>query len=455
MNGIMSVVPAQMRQTSWNSKMQSHEYSGPCPFCGGNDRFHVYPDVDEIAGVGAIGRYLCMGSNSGGRSGCGRKGDGIDLAKELYNIGFSEACQKLGLDAQKVLDFRAAQKGGAAAPMKQHIETKALSEISDVWRTRAAAAARWASGQLTDEPLDYLLARGVTSQSIKHHLLGFNPEYQRVDSRRWGFTDVFNMSVPRGLLIPWFNDEGAIIGIRFRRLPSDESAEARNHYGRDKDGGINRYKWLRGSATQTLFNGETLFPSCDVALFEGELDAIIAAQSCMQSPISIAATGGTSGARSQQARRTLARCSQVLLCFDADEAGDKAADYWLGTLNNARRWRPLWSDANEMHSDGIDIEDWLSLALAPTPADDLRCACGAEVEYFGEDGIPYCVAHYSETPREVPPVAPAPDVIPTVKYNPDVCSQCGSRSVKWFLTGGAPYCDRCYQKVRPQGVWSR
>lgn len=346
-----------------------------------------------------------MGSKEG-RSGCGRKGNGIDLAEELYKISFREACQKLGLDSQKVLDYRTSQKGGAAAHvMKTPVEEKSLSEISDAWRKNAQVLAKYASSQLKGEALDYLTGRGITHQSIRNHLLGFWPEYKWTDTQPWGASKG-KMRLPRGIVIPWFNDAGEILCMRFRRLPSDESKQAREFYGVEKDGAINRYRSLLGSSTHYLYNGDTLFPGCDAALFEGELDAIIAEQACIQSPISIVATGSTSGARTGYAPRMLRRCDHVLVCFNADKAGEKAAKYWIDTLKNARRWRPLWGDANEMHKDGIDVANWLSLGLASTPAVNedevpgtphgLYCACGTMVEYYGEDGTPYCGTHYPE-----------------------------------------------------------
>jgi len=59
------------------------EYAGACPFCGGNDRFRLWP---EDRG----GRYWCRG--------CGTSGDAIQYLRDYRNLSFAEACAILGHD---------------------------------------------------------------------------------------------------------------------------------------------------------------------------------------------------------------------------------------------------------------------------------------------------------------------------------------------------------------------
>ena len=55
------------------------EFSGPCPGCGGEDRFHVWPET---------GRYWCRG--------CGRKGDTIQFLRDFQGLSFRDACRVIG-----------------------------------------------------------------------------------------------------------------------------------------------------------------------------------------------------------------------------------------------------------------------------------------------------------------------------------------------------------------------
>jgi len=55
------------------------EYCGPCPDCGGEDRFRVWPET---------GRYWCRG--------CGRKGDSIQFLRDFHGLSFRDACRVVG-----------------------------------------------------------------------------------------------------------------------------------------------------------------------------------------------------------------------------------------------------------------------------------------------------------------------------------------------------------------------
>src|SRR2546430_13712324 len=58
------------------------EYAGPCPFCGGRDRFRVQPEK---------GRWWCRGCSGGPRW-----QDAIGYVRRREGLGFAEACERLG-----------------------------------------------------------------------------------------------------------------------------------------------------------------------------------------------------------------------------------------------------------------------------------------------------------------------------------------------------------------------
>lgn len=58
------------------------EYHSPCPWCGGHDRFVIWPRE------GAGGRYFCRG--------CDRRGDCIELMREKLSMSFPDAALSVG-----------------------------------------------------------------------------------------------------------------------------------------------------------------------------------------------------------------------------------------------------------------------------------------------------------------------------------------------------------------------
>ena len=56
------------------------EYAGPCPWCGGTDRFHVWPDADRPG-------YWCRQ--------CGKHGDAIQYLRDRHGLSYRQACERL------------------------------------------------------------------------------------------------------------------------------------------------------------------------------------------------------------------------------------------------------------------------------------------------------------------------------------------------------------------------
>lgn len=55
------------------------ELCGPCPWCGGKDRFTLFAGQ----GNNGLGRFWCRQ--------CGRGGDAIQFVREMEGVGFKEA----------------------------------------------------------------------------------------------------------------------------------------------------------------------------------------------------------------------------------------------------------------------------------------------------------------------------------------------------------------------------
>jgi hypothetical protein len=76
-------------------KRGKNVWKGPCPRCGGDDRFQVKVPFENAPG----GVFYCFGPNAG-RAGCDWSGDGITFLHEYYGWSKSEAARELGVDIQ-------------------------------------------------------------------------------------------------------------------------------------------------------------------------------------------------------------------------------------------------------------------------------------------------------------------------------------------------------------------
>ncbi|RME79661.1 MAG: hypothetical protein D6784_00375 [Chloroflexi bacterium] len=174
----------------------------------------------------------------------------------------------------------------------------------------------------------------------------------RDKAARWGVEDRETIYLAAGVVIPWLVD-GKPHKVNIRRLAVAD--------------GQSKYSSPAGwCGVRPLYNADALQPGRPAVLVEGEFDAL-AVQQAAGDLVTPVATGSKDAGRAARWVARLAACSLVLVAFDADEPGDKAASAWLELLPNARRWRPLLKDAGEMLAQSLDIRRWIE-AGCPEPA---------------------------------------------------------------------------------------
>ena len=159
--------------------------------------------------------------------------------------------------------------------------------------------------------------------------------------------------LPRGIVIPWWID-GALWRLNVRRpLSLWQRAQ-----------GQPKYVGPAGFANG-LYNAGGLTTGRPVVLVEVEIDALTV-QQAMGDRVAAVATGSTAGSRRGAWLSRLSLASLVLVAFDDDAngAGDRAAAWWLDALPNARRWRPLAHDVNDMARAGLDVAAWVNEGVA-------------------------------------------------------------------------------------------
>lgn len=317
-----------------SSTYNGGEWHGPCPQCGGADRFHVWPKR---------GRFWCRQ--------CNVKGDVIELVRVLDNVGFKEACERLSIPLEampsaakpkapprpQVNDLK--RDYACFDPAWQQAATQFLKQSRrNLWDNRHAAAAAY----LTDQ-------RHLSIEAILEAGLGFNPTAQR---QRWGNINVW---LPRGIVIPWI-DNDKVWRIRFRCLDGNYK-----HYTPKISGTEMKYPQVSGAANG-LYNGWEeleITPDSIVVMVEGEFDALALKSNTTMPKLQVVATGGVSQARVLRWVAALSVARVVYLAFDSEQAGALAAVWWSSVLPNAHRLIPTRHDITDMVAGGDNLNHWL------------------------------------------------------------------------------------------------
>lgn len=342
------------------------EYHGPCPWCGDDgkgsksDRFIIWP---------AEGRYLCRR--------CGKKGDDIQFIREYKNMGYTEACEYLHYGTN-IIHHNHHNHHNDNIHHINHNHEQPLQPPSSAWLSQALPFLLSCQESLwTDagaRALDWLRGRGLTDTTIRAAGLGYCDHDRYVEREAWGLSPeqradgkAKGLWLPRGVVIPWEVD-GALWALRIRRAQGDP-----------------KYYLLPGSQAGALYGADAIQTGGPVVLLEGEVDAL----TVRQAGYSAVATGSTHGARRVRWVARLATAEPVLVAYDNDDAGNQAAAYWLDALPNARRWRPYWSDANQLQQDGVSVAGWVAAGLGgvaseveadPSPIGDLTNYVGAVID---------------------------------------------------------------------------
>ena len=317
------------------------EYAGPCPWCGGEDRFRCWPDHPSGA---TGGRFLCRG--------CGRQGDGLAFIMELEGVGYVEACKRLGTTPK-------AKTGGQTAQTKW---TPKLSTLpGDAWTSAAGRLVdRCAAALAAGGPgLEYARGRGLTIKTCVALRIGWNDCDLYQDRAAWGLPEEINertgrprrVWLPSGLVISSRKD-GQVVAVKIRRsgwTPEDQ---------------LPKYAAVTGSAKSPMVLG--LGQGKPVVVVESELDAILVAQEARDLVAAVAMR--TARAKPDAEAHTLLLAAPlILVATDADDAGATAWPWWREHYPKAVRWPvPTGKDVGDCAATPGLIRAWIEAGL-PKP----------------------------------------------------------------------------------------
>ena len=266
--------------------------------------------------------------------GCHKGGDVFTFVKEYENIDFPDAVRRLAERARIPLEMD--NQGGR--PETRHIKDQLLQiheQITQRWQTALASDA---AGQVAR---DYLARRGVGQEAIQLFRLGYAPEAWD-DTVNWGRGKDFEPALMeqaglilckegsdhyydrfRGRLIfPICDEQGRVIGFSGRVLSGDEKTA----------------KYVNSPESPIFTKGKVMFgldkskralldKHCAI-ICEGQLDLI----ACFMAGVTnVVAPQGTA-LTADHARILKRYVDEVVLCFDSDNAGQKAAVRSLDSL---------------------------------------------------------------------------------------------------------------------------
>jgi len=312
------------------------EYAGPCPFCGGRDRFRVWPNSDPP-------RFWCRQ--------CGKNGDTIAYMVMRGDITPQEAGRlRRGETAERTRPQP--PKGEPGIPDDDEMQAQAMQIAVDcaamLWEPTGERARAW------------LNERGLADETLKTHYIGFND----VAGRLHGFY------VPRGVTIPHYQESTNVIaGIKIRLSTN----------------GPGKYRSVAGSRP-SLYLADNLAGHDMGVICEGEFDALLLHQEAGDL-VGVCALGSASNRIKavDAGLPFLLPVKRLLVATDNDDDGESAALAILERTRRARRLHvPIGNDITDYWQAGGDLRAWVESALAEfAPQQESDPVVAWAVEHLG------------------------------------------------------------------------
>ncbi len=259
--------------------------------------------------------------------GCHKGGDVFTFVREYETLDFMEAVKRLAERARIPLEF----EKDPQYKEKQFVKER-LFEINE------QITQRWHGCLLSDaagqRARDYLAERGVSDDAIKLFRLGFAPDSWD-DTINWAKAKNFALDAVEQAGLALKKEGGSDFYARFRgRLMfpiCDDQGRVIGFSGRVLPGSNDERKYVNSPETPLFLKSRVMFgldkskrailEKQFAIVCEGQLDLISCFMAGVQNMVAPQGTAFTS----EHARIIKRYANEVVLCFDSDEAGQKAA----------------------------------------------------------------------------------------------------------------------------------
>lgn len=295
-----------------NIKKGGRNPKGLCPFH--NEKtpsFTLYPEN---------GSFYCFG--------CGTGGDVIRFIRLIENLDY--------IDAVKFL----AQRAGMTVPLEQADDSlqRLKNKIYSINRETAKFFNQTLFSPKGKAGYDYFKSRGLSDRDMRHFGLGFSPDSwndlrDHLKSKGFSYEEMLSANVVskssrsdsfydrfrNRIMFPIIDVRGNVIAFGGRKLPDDEGA-----------------KYINTSDTPVYKKSHNVYAlnfaknSCDqrLVLCEGYMDVIALQKAGIFNSVAPLGTAFTE----EQAQLLCRYTKEILLCFDSDDAGQKAIERAIGIL---------------------------------------------------------------------------------------------------------------------------